>query len=100
MNSTALVLVYALGAGVLAMWVEARFGRFTPESLKARFFHLALALAFVQLTVPVLRLVIGDGESVSHALFGLVYVLLPALVYSCLTSIWLLKLVAERRGPA
>lgn len=97
MSSTALVLIYALGAGVLAMWVEARFGRFTPESMKARFVHLALALAFVQLSVPVMRLVVGNGESIPRAIFGLVYVFLPALVYACLTSIWLLKLVAERR---
>jgi len=97
MSSTALVLIYALGAGVLAMWVEARFGRFTPESMKARFFHLALAFAFVQLSVPVMRLVVGNGESVPRAVLGLVYVFLPALVYACLTSIWLLKLLAERR---
>jgi hypothetical protein len=96
-NTTALVLIYALGAGALAMWVEARFGRFTPESMKARFFHLVLALAIVQLSVPVMRLVVGNGESVSRAVFGLVYVFLPALVYACLTSIWLLKLIAERR---
>ena len=100
MNSTALVLVFALGSGVLAMWVEARFGRFTPESMRARFFHLALALAFVQLSVPVMQLVVGEGASVSRAVFGLVYVFLPALVYSSLTSIWLLKLVAEGRRPA
>lgn len=97
MNSTALVLIYVLGAGALAMWVEVRFGRLTPESMKARFFHLALALAVVQLSVPVLRLVVGNGESVSRAILGLVYVFLPALVYAFLTSIWLLKLVAERR---
>src|SRR5689334_288997 len=94
MNSTALVLAYAFGAGAPAVWVEARFGRFTPESLRARFFHSAVALAVVQLSIPVLRLLVGDGESVSHALFGLVYVFLPALVYAFLTSIWLLKLVA------
>jgi hypothetical protein len=97
MSSTALVLIYVLGAGVLAMWVEARFARFTPASMKVRFFHLALALAVVQLSVPVMRLVVGNGESVSRAVFGLVYVFLPALVYACLTSIWLLKLIAERR---
>ena len=97
MNSTLLVLVFALGAGVLAMWVEARFARFTPESMKARFFHMALALAFVQLSVPVMRLVVGNGQSVTRAVFGLVYVFLPPLVYSFLTSIWLLKLVTEGR---
>jgi hypothetical protein len=95
MSSSLLVLVFALGAGVLAMWVEARFARFTPQSLKARFFHMAVALAFVQLSVAVMRLVVGDGESVSRAIFGLVYVFLPPMVYSFLTSIWLLKLMTE-----
>lgn len=100
MSSNALVLLYVLGACALAMWVEVRFGRFTPKSMKARFFHMALALAFVQLSVPVLRLVVGNGESVSRAVLGLVYVFLPALTYAFVTSIWLLKLVSEGRRPA
>jgi hypothetical protein len=97
MNPTALVLVYTVGAAALAMWVELRFGRLTPGSLKARFFHSALALATVQLAVPVMRLLVGEGKSVSHSLFALLYVFLPALIYAFLSSIWLLKLVSGGR---
>jgi hypothetical protein len=94
MSSSALVLVYTIGAAALAMWVEVRFGRLAPGSLKARFLHTALALATVQLAVPVMRLLVGDGESVGHSMFALLYVFLPALLYAFLASIWLLKLVA------
>jgi hypothetical protein len=68
--------------------------------MRARFVHCALAFAAVQLAPVAIHMIVRDTESGRLALFGLLYVFLPAVVYAFLTSIWLMKLVAGGGRPA
>ena len=73
-----LVLVFALAAGALALWLDMRLEERAPRTITWAFVHTAAAIMALQLMPQLMVLII---------------VLLPALVYAWLATIWLLKLV-------
>ena len=80
---------------VLAVWSDFRFGALRPTSPSRRIVHAAIAYVVLQAAMAVLRKV-DDGGAASPAMAAAVFtVFLPALVYSFLTAIWLLRSVAE-----
>lgn len=83
MSNGTFVLVLAAGAGLLAMWVHARFPALAPERLGRTILHAAAAFALLKTTTLF-------GEST--AAFTVVFVfVLPALVYALLCTIWVLQ---------
>ncbi len=83
MSNSTFVLILAAGAGLLAMWVHARFPSLAPERLGRTILHAATAFALLKLTSMF-------GESATA--FAVVFLfVLPALVYALLCTIWILQ---------
>ena len=91
MSNEMFVLVLAVGAAVLAGWIHARFPTLAPEKMGKTALHTGVAFVLLKLTP-------GVGDS-PVALFGLLFLfVLPALVYSLLCAIWMLKLAQTALG--
>jgi hypothetical protein len=83
MSSQTFMVVLALGAALLAMWVHARFPSLAPAELPRTMLHAVLAFALLKATPSLL-----DGPA---PLVGTFLLVLPALVYALLGTIWLLR---------
>ncbi|MDX6438560.1 MAG: hypothetical protein QOF45_1143 [Gaiellaceae bacterium] len=91
MSNSAFVFVLAAGAGVLALWIHARLPKIAPEHVGKTLLHTGLAFAL-------LRLMPGVQESPVMAVVAVVVVVLPALTYALLCSIWMLRHVQTAMG--
>lgn len=81
----------AAGAGLLAVWIHARFPGLAPERIVKTLLHTGIAFVF-------LKLMPGLGESVPAMFAGVFLLIVPALVYALLCSIWTLKLLQTALG--
>ena len=88
-----LVLAVAVGAGAIALWLDVRFKERSPQTAMRTFAHLAVSLLFLQLSPALVVLVVAAGESPARKMVAIFAVLLPALSYVWLSSIWLIKLL-------
>jgi hypothetical protein len=78
------------GAALLALWTHARYPALAPERTGSTLLHAALAFVL---------LVATPAAGASLATFaGIFLVLLPALVYALLSTIWVLKLAQAALG--
>lgn len=84
MSNGTFVLALSLGAGLLAVWIHARFPGLAPERLGRTLGHAVIAFLLLQL-VP------GLEGSAAAILAGLFLLVLPALVYALLCSVWMLQ---------
>jgi hypothetical protein len=84
------VSLLVVGAGVLALWIDTRFPRLAPESFSRRV--LAACLAVIVLQLAPLR-----GGSASAAYATVFAVVLPALIATLLTAVWLLRSLRDAR---
>lgn len=83
MSNSVFVLALAVGAGLLAMWLHARFPALAPERIGRAIVHVAAAFVLLRLATA------GVGStSAFTAIFALV---LPALVYALLCMIWVVR---------
>jgi hypothetical protein len=78
----------ALGAALIALWIDVRRPSLAPDSLAKRVLAAALAALALRL-VPVLH---GSVLAAYTSVFAL---LLPALVSSFLTAVWLMRSVRD-----
>ncbi|HEY3184966.1 MAG TPA: hypothetical protein VGJ77_19150 [Gaiellaceae bacterium] len=85
--------VFVAGAGALALWIDARFPGLAPESFSRRVLA-AVAAAIVLQAAPLFG---GSAEAVYATVFAVV---LPALVASLLTAVWLLRFLRDARAGA
>jgi hypothetical protein len=93
MSSGAFLLVFALGAAVLALWVCICLPKLGPASLTRAFAHVVAAMAVGALLKPALAGVAGSGLPL--ALFVAVFgVALPALTYIFVAGAWLIRVAA------
>jgi hypothetical protein len=83
------LVALAVGAALIAVWLDARFERFGPSDFRGAIVHVGLALAVGWLLVPAgLSGVLAVGASPMVALFSVV---LPCLVYDFLAAFWVVK---------
>jgi hypothetical protein len=84
MSPVVLTVALLVGAASLALWTDVRFPGLQPESIRTRFVHAGLSTVAV-LTIPIPS---TPGTLQLLALLGL---FLPALVWSFLSALWLLR---------
>ena len=84
MSKELFVLALAAGAGLLAVWIYARFPGLAPERMGKTLLHTGVAFVLLKLTP-------GLGESAATMFAGIFLFVLPVLVYALLCSIWMLK---------
>jgi hypothetical protein len=82
------VVVYFIGAASLALWLDARFPQLAPESFRNRFLAAILATLILP-RVPV------ETSSRTALMTTLMLAVLPALVFSFLTALWLLRALRD-----
>lgn len=85
----------ALGAALLAWWLDVRLERRRPASPTARIGHVLAASAVIRASVAVSHAVVGSGAATPKLLAVLFVVVLPGLVYAFLTGLWLMRTLAE-----
>ena len=90
MTVPALTSAVAVGAAVLALWVDVRLAGRGPRALGPIALHLLLSLCLLHLT-PVLQGAVVDGSSAVSKMTGLLGIVLPLLIYVFLSSIWAIK---------
>ena len=91
MSNELFLVALAVGAGLLAVWIHARFPGIAPERMAKTMLHTGIAFVF-------LRLIPGHGESAPAVFVSVFVFVLPALVYALLCSIWMLRLVQTALG--
>jgi hypothetical protein len=83
------LVALAVGAALIAVWLDFRFGRIGPGDFRGAMLHVGLALAVGWLLVPAgLASVLAMGASPMVALFGVAF---PSLVYLFLAAFWIVK---------
>ena len=90
MGKETFLLLFVLGAAVIAVWIALRLPKLAPRSFRWAWAHLAAALVAGAVLGPVLHAVPGlpSKLSVLVALFG---VALPAITYMLLAGMWLVQ---------
>ena len=90
-NAELFTVAVLAGAALLAVWVEVRFPSLAPKSLIRRFIALVAGGVVLQLATVGFERVLGlPLGSTPGALLALA-VLLPAMTFSLVTAIWLLR---------
>jgi hypothetical protein len=91
--SQTLILGFATGGALLAFWLAVRFPRLGPKTLGYGFLLLGLGMCIITaLPVPAMALVHASYAARFLASFVLV---LPALTFAFLATLWLVRLVHE-----
>jgi hypothetical protein len=80
--------IFVAGAGLLALWIDARHPKLAPESLGRRVVA-AICACLVLKAIPVFN---GSAAAIYTTLFAF---LLPALVSSFLTAVWLMRALRD-----
>lgn len=86
-------ITLTLGAGLLALWVDTRFEGLRPKSMTQGFVHGAISVLTLFGTVGLLSLVYGIPQQIFLGV--LLATFLPALVYSLLAGLWMLRALAN-----
>lgn len=90
MSNGTFALVLTVGAALLALWIDTRLPKLAPVTMGRVILHVGIALLTLQL--------IPKATSNTMIYVGLFGVALPALVYSFLAAIWLLRFAQAALG--
>jgi len=93
LSSSAFAVCFLAGSAMLALWLELRFPRLGPTTVKGTLLHVGGTIIAAQILLPLgVHFLTGSRVLTLVALFILA---LSALTYSLLAAIWLLKLVSN-----
>jgi hypothetical protein len=82
-------ICFLLGSGVVAIWADQRFPELAPRSMRGILLHIGATLVAAQLLAPIgIHLLTG---SAAWTLAGVFVLGFPALTYSLLVALWVLK---------
>ncbi len=95
MTPSLFVLCLALGAALIALWVDVRFPALAPTSLRPSFIHAGVAFVALAVVPIVIEPTFSAQQPLATKLVVLFGILFPALVYAFLTFKWLLKPLAS-----
>jgi hypothetical protein len=81
--------LFAIGAGALALWLDVRFPSLSPEGLQRMIGHALVSMVALEVAATALRVVTGGAHVLTVAV--LIGVMLPALVYTFVVCVWVMK---------
>jgi hypothetical protein len=90
-------IMLGVGAGAIALWIDVRFPRLAPRDVAKIVLHAAASIllgVFAARGVEALAAA-EDPQLSLAAIFGLAF---PAIVYSLLAAIWVIKLTQQMLG--
>jgi hypothetical protein len=85
------ILCIAVGAGAIALWVDVRFPKLMPWSMRRLLVHIIVAIAIVYVVGPAMGVVARSGVPAAN-LASVFCVAFPVLVYEFLVGAWMIKL--------
>lgn len=88
-------MALTLAAFLLAIWADARWEAQRPSKLGWRIAHFAAAFAALQLAAILGAVIVPDEPALGPQLTAAFALVLPALVYTFVTGLWLLRTLAE-----
>jgi hypothetical protein len=88
-----LTVALTLGAGALAVWLDARFSALRPKTAAGGLTHAAVGVFAMLGAAGLLQLVYGIPEKAFMAL--VLGVFFPALAYALLAGLWMLRALAN-----
>ena len=86
-------LTLAVGAGLLAIWLDTRFPGLRPKTAAAGLTHAAVGVFAMFGAAGLLGLVYGIPQTAFMAL--VLGVFLPGLTYALLAGLWMLRALAN-----
>jgi hypothetical protein len=95
MRAVDFALALAIGAAVLALWVDLRLERRRPASPTTRVAHALAAYMVLRVTAPASQSLAGSSTAPARVLAVVFLVVLPGLVYAFLAGLWLMRTLAE-----
>jgi hypothetical protein len=95
MSPTIFAVCFLAGAAATAVWVEVRFPRLAPSSLGGAVLHVGGTIVAAQLLTPLATHLLGGSAFLT--LVSTFAVGFPALVYTLLVAIWVIRIL---RGVA
>jgi hypothetical protein len=88
-------MTLAVGAFLLAAWADVRFAGRRPATPRRRTVHIAASCILLQLVTIGTGVLVPEGAGAARRLTALFVVLLPLLVYTFLSALWLMRTIAE-----
>jgi hypothetical protein len=82
-------VLFAIGAGALALWFDVRFPGLSPERLPTMIGHAFVSMVALDAAAMALRAVSGGPHVRTVAV--LMSVMLPALMYTFVVCVWVMK---------
>jgi len=95
MANSAFTTGLTIGCLVLAVWVDVRLGEARPTSYMRRIAHGAVSFVVLEASVTALYYAKAHGLGSFGILVAVFLLFLPALVYSFLTGLWLMRTLAD-----
>ena len=86
------VLSLFLGAAILAMWADVRVGERGPTAFSRVLLHALVAFLVLRFAREIV-VGVAEQDEAARTMLVLFGILLPALVYVFLASLWVLKVV-------
>ena len=86
------LIALTAGAGAIALWINFRFPGLAPGRIRTAVAHVVAALLVGELLVPALHSLLPTSSPVLRALLTTFVLGLPALVYTLLSSIWIIRI--------
>ena len=80
---------------VLAVWLDLRLGESRPGGYMRRIAHAAAAFVVLEGSTGALYYAKSHGLGATGVVLGVFLLFLPALAYSFLTGLWLMRTLAD-----
>ena len=84
-----------IGCLALAVWLDLRLGESRPAGHMRRIGHAAVAFVVLEASTVALYYGKAHGLGAPGIVAGVFLLFLPALVYSFLTGLWLMRMLAD-----
>lgn len=91
MNAGFVTVLIGVGAGAIALWIDARFPALAPRDLAKGIIHVAASVAAGYAISPALHSLLSseDPRVILLGVFGIGF---PSIVYCLLAGVWIIKL--------
>ena len=83
------------GAFLVALWIDARLDARRPSTPTWQIAHVAAACVLLQLSAFGVGQIVGDHETLTRQFVAVFALLLPALLYTFVAGLWLVRTLAE-----
>lgn len=97
MSISTFIICLAIGAGAVAMWINLRFPKLMPWSMKRLLAHLVVAFLCVYAVSPGITMIVDTGIPAAR-LVGVFAIGFPGLVYNFLVCVWMIRLAQSAGG--